>query len=179
MIEWRVPDRILVVQFGTNEEEAKVFRAHVVPQGLCENLIGALKLLANQQRDGDSPIQNIVTGLREKRRERVTKGLRSFKDLDNRCAVEVGHLRKGQRLVRVREPKIGADHSEILRKGADDLTLRAEEVKTLKACINIDHVEENRWGRPLVDADWHVSAKQFTKELEGASGKSCIVITEM
>ena len=31
-----------------------------------ENLINALKLLANNQRDGDSPIQNIVTGFREK-----------------------------------------------------------------------------------------------------------------
>ena len=69
-----------MVQFGTNEEEAKVFRAHAVPQGLCENLINAFKLLANQQRDDDSPIQN----------------------LDNRCAVEVGHLRKGQRLFRVK-----------------------------------------------------------------------------
>ena len=29
----------------------------------CENLINALKLLANQQKDGDSPIQNIVMGL--------------------------------------------------------------------------------------------------------------------
>ena len=33
------------------------FRAHAVPQGLCENLVNALKLLANQQREGDSPIQ--------------------------------------------------------------------------------------------------------------------------
>ena len=56
-----------MVQLGTNEDEAKVFRAHAVPQGLfCEILINALELLANQQRDGDSPIQNIVTGLIEK-----------------------------------------------------------------------------------------------------------------
>ena len=64
--EWRAPNRILVVQPGTNEEEAKVFRAHAVPQGLCENLINALMLLANRQSDGDSPTQNTVTGLREK-----------------------------------------------------------------------------------------------------------------
>ena len=32
-------NRILVVQLGTNEDEAKVSRAHTVPQGLCENLI--------------------------------------------------------------------------------------------------------------------------------------------
>ena len=61
--EWRAPNSILVVQLGTNAEEATVFRAHVVPQGLCENLINALKLLTNQQRDGDCPVQNIGTGL--------------------------------------------------------------------------------------------------------------------
>ena len=64
--EWRAPNGILVVQLGTNEDEAKVFRAHAVPQGLRENLINALKVLANQQRDGSSPVQNIVTGLRGK-----------------------------------------------------------------------------------------------------------------
>ena len=50
------------MQIGTNEDEAKIFRAHAIPQGLCENLINALKLLANQQKDGDSPIQNIIMG---------------------------------------------------------------------------------------------------------------------
>ena len=54
-----------MVQLGTNEGEATVSRAHAVPQGLCEHLIHALNLLANQRGDGDSPIQNIVTGLRE------------------------------------------------------------------------------------------------------------------
>ena len=39
------PSGILVVQFGTNEEEATVFRAHAVPQGL-----DALMLLAKKQR---------------------------------------------------------------------------------------------------------------------------------
>ena len=58
--EWRAPNRILAVQLGTKEEEAKTFRAHAVQQGLCENLINALKLLANQQKDGDSPIQNNI-----------------------------------------------------------------------------------------------------------------------
>ena len=47
--EWRAPNRILVVQLGTNDDEAKASRAHVVPQGLCENLTNTLKLLANQK----------------------------------------------------------------------------------------------------------------------------------
>ena len=47
------------------QSSVKVFKAHAAPLGLCDNLINALKLLANQQKDGDSPIQSIVTGLQE------------------------------------------------------------------------------------------------------------------
>ena len=36
-----VPNRILVVQLGTDEDEAKVFRAHAAPQGLCETHVRA------------------------------------------------------------------------------------------------------------------------------------------
>ena len=49
--EWRAPNRILVVQLGVNANEAKVFEAHTAPPRSCENLINALKLLANQQKD--------------------------------------------------------------------------------------------------------------------------------
>ena len=60
-----------------------------------ENLINALRLLANQQRDGDSPLQSIVMGLKEKCRERITNGLRSCIASDNYSALVVGHLRRG------------------------------------------------------------------------------------
>ena len=107
-------------------------------QGLCENLITALKLLANQQKDGDSPIQNIITGLKEKCMERITNGLRSFITSDNYSAVEVGHQRRGQRPCKVVRPKMNGDSSEVPREGANDLTLRAEEFDTPKACIIVD-----------------------------------------
>ena len=94
----RAPNRILVVQLGTDASEGKVFRAHAAPQGLCENLINALKLLANQQTDGDSPIQSIVTGLQERSGRGIIDVLRSFIEADNHSAVDVGHLRKGLRL---------------------------------------------------------------------------------
>ena len=45
---------------------SKVFRAHATPPGLCDKLVNALKVLANQQKNGDSPIQSIVTGLHER-----------------------------------------------------------------------------------------------------------------
>ena len=35
--------------------EMKVFKAHAAPLGLCDNLVIALKLLANQQKYGGSP----------------------------------------------------------------------------------------------------------------------------
>ena len=85
-----------------------------------------------------------------------------------------------------RSRQFSEDYSEALREGADDLTLRAEEVKTLKACISVDHNEENRWGPPLVDADSNCSLPRnifffyiyIFLELEGVNGKSCTFITE-
>ena len=54
--------------------QTKVFKAHAVPQGLCGTLINALKLLANQQEDGDGLIQNIVTNLCEVSRKVSRRG---------------------------------------------------------------------------------------------------------
>ena len=58
------------------------------PLGLCDKLINALKLLANQQKDGDRPIQSIVTGLHERNRRGVMDGLR-FIQVDNHSVVDV------------------------------------------------------------------------------------------
>ena len=62
---------------------------------------------------------------------------------------------------------MSGDSSEVLSEGADDLTLRAEEFDTLRACINVDH-NDNFF---LVDRPWWMqigtlSAKQFIKELK-------------
>ena len=55
------------MQMGTNEDEAKVFRAHAILQGLCDNLINALsrKMVIAQ-------FKNIIMCLEEKCRERIT-----------------------------------------------------------------------------------------------------------
>ena len=74
-----------------NANEAKASRAHAAPQGSCENLIHSLQLLANQQTDGDSPIRSIVTGPHERSRKGIIDGLRSFIEVDNHSAVDVGH----------------------------------------------------------------------------------------
>ena len=53
-----------------------MFKAHAVLQGLCANSINALKLLANQQEDGDGLSQNIVKNLGKGSRKGLTDGLR-------------------------------------------------------------------------------------------------------
>ena len=47
-------------QDSTDRQEAKVFRAHAAPHGVCDNSINALKLLTNQQKDDDSPVKMVV-----------------------------------------------------------------------------------------------------------------------
>ena len=93
--DWKQPDRLLVVETIQSVNHAKVLGAHAVPQGLCGNLFYALKLLANQQEDGDRLIQNIVTNLCEGSRKGLTDGLREFLKIDNHSALEVGHLKEG------------------------------------------------------------------------------------
>ena len=78
---------------------------HAAPQGLCENLINALRLLANQQKDGESPIQSIVTGLHERNRRGIMDGLRRFIQADSHGAVDVGDLRRGTRSLTAQKPQ--------------------------------------------------------------------------
>ena len=66
------------MQKGDSIEQVKVFTAHAVFQGLCANLINALKLLANQQEDGDGLPQDIVKNLNKESRKGLTDGLREF-----------------------------------------------------------------------------------------------------
>ena len=93
--DWKQSNMLLVVQTGESVNQAKVFRAHVVPQGLCGNLINALKLLANQQEDGGGLTQNIVAKLCEESRKGLTEGLREFTNLQSsspgRMTLEGGH----------------------------------------------------------------------------------------
>ena len=50
----------------------------------------------------------------------------------------------------------------LIREGPEELTLRAE-VGTQKSCIDEDHVAQERWGPPLVDADWHAFSQAIYK----------------
>ena len=64
-----------------------MFRAHAAPQGLCDNLVNALKLLANHQQEGDSPVKVVVQELSVKSRLKRVDELRRFIKVDNHKAV--------------------------------------------------------------------------------------------
>ena len=55
----------------------------------------------------------------------------------------------------------------IVRESPDELTFRAEEVNTSKALINVNHIELERWGPPLVDTDWYAFCQALYKGIEG------------
>ena len=89
-----------------------------------DNLINALKLLANQQKDGDSTIQSIATGLHEIYRRGIMDGLTRFFKADNHRAVDVGHMRQGTRSLEVQKLNFSEAVPEAaIREGADELTL--------------------------------------------------------
>ena len=166
--DWKEPNRLLVVQTGESVSQAKVFRAHAVLLGLCGSLIHALKLLTNQQEDGDGLVQNIVTNLCEVSRKGLTEGLRNFTQVDNHRVFEVGHLREGLRSFKVRRPKGEEGYPKVpVRESPDELTLGADEVGTWKSCINVDHTAKGRRGSLLVDADWHAFCQASYKGIEG------------
>ena len=92
---WRSVYRVLVTQDSTDPKEVKIFRAHAAPQETCDNFFNSLKLLTIQQKDGDSPVENIVTGLLEKSRRGILDGLKKFFEVDNLEAVKVRGLQEG------------------------------------------------------------------------------------
>ena len=71
--------------------------------------------------------------------------------------MEVGDLRRGTKSLPVKKPQFSEAFPEAtIREGADELTLRADEVGAqLRSFITTEHVEFEWCGPPLVDADWH------------------------
>ena len=63
---------------STDRREAKVCRAHAAPQGVCDNFINALELLANQQKDGDCPVSQWYRACKKEVGSEQWTGLRRF-----------------------------------------------------------------------------------------------------
>ena len=114
---------ILVIQLSANANEAKVFEAHAAPLALCDNLVNA---------------KSIVTGL-----HLIS---RMGSEVDNHSAVDVGGLRRGTKSIHVKKRHFSEAFPEaVIREGADELTLRADEVGSLRAFIDTIHIELERW----------------------------------
>ena len=93
-------------------------------------------------------------------------GLRNFIEEDNHKAVGVGGLSRGTKPIREIKPQFrDASPEAAIREGADELTLRAEEVGSLRTFIDTTHIELER--SPLVDADWHAFCRAIHKGIEG------------
>ena len=166
--DWKQPNRLLVVQRGDSIEQAKVFKARAVPQVFSANLISALKLLANQQEDGDGFVKNVVKDSSNESRKGLTDGLREFIKVDNERALDVGPFRMGTRTFQVRKAKVPEGCPEVIvRESLDEMTLSAEGVGTLKALISVDHIDRETWGPPLVDVDWCAFCQALYKGIEG------------
>ena len=144
-------------------EQAKVFKAQAVPQGLCANLINALKLLANQQEDGDGLPQIIVTNLGMGSRKDLTDGLRQFIKVDNERALDVGELRRGTGTLKVRKPQALERGSDLtIRESPDEWTSWAEDVNTWKALIDVKHNKPERLALSWLTRTGMPSARRCT-----------------
>ena len=82
--------------YKTARIQAKVFWAHAPPQGPCENLVCALKLLANQQTGGDSLSWIRSSGVfQEQSRYKIMDELRRGGE-DRRLGKEIGGDQSGR-----------------------------------------------------------------------------------
>ena len=109
-----------------------------------------------------------MTNLGKGSRKGLTDGLQQFIRLDNERALDVGALRRGTGTFKVRKPKAPEGSSDVIvRESPDDLTLRAEEVHTSNALIDVNHIEPGSWSPPLVDADWYAFCQALYKGIEG------------
>ena len=142
-----------------------MFRAH----GVCYNLINALKHLAHQQKDCDSPVKTVVQGLEERSRLKMMDELTRFMMVDNFETVQVGDLDKNMESKKVVKPKFTTDFPEaVTREGADELTLRAEEAGMLRTFMDTTDVGDSRWVPPLVDEDWHAICQAVFQGVDGS-----------
>ena len=113
-------------------------------------------------------LQNIVKDLGKESRKGLTDGLRDFVKVDNERALDVGSPGRDTSTFQVRKPKVSECLSDVtVRENPDELTLRAEEVETSKALMNINHIEPERWGPLLVDADWCAFCQALYKGIDG------------
>ena len=109
------------------------------------------------------------TSFQEKSRLKIMVGLRRFIMVDNHVAVKVGDLEKNMKSRTVVKPKFTTDFPEaVVREGAAQLRLRAEQEGILHTFIDTTDVGDRRWGPPLVGGDWHAICQAIFQGVEGS-----------
>ena len=77
-------------------------------------------------------------------------------------------MRRGTGTFKVRKLKPREGGSDVTsRESTDELTRRAEEVNTLQALIEAQHIKPERWSPPLIDADSYAFCQALYKGIEG------------
>ena len=87
---WKDPNTVLVIAGQLEPQRGKSFSSHAPPQGARENLVCALKLLANQQTGGDSLVDTLFEGLQE---QSGLKIMDELMEVDSQEAVKIGVTR--------------------------------------------------------------------------------------
>ena len=107
------------------------------------------------------------------------EGLRNSIEVDIHSALDVGYLKEGTRSFKVRRPKFEEGGPEVsIREGPEEFTLRAEEVGSQKGCINVDHIAQDRWEPPFVDANWHAFCQANYISIEVGDWEECTSTTK-
>ena len=164
-----------VMQHSSNRRDAKVCRAHAALQGMCDNLINALELLANLQKDGDSPVKMVVPGLLERSRRRIMDGLRKFIAVDNRAASQNWGSTERHEAQESGEPKISRQIFRELWFGKERMSSLGAHMKREKCALSStprlwitedgEHRSWTRTGTP--------SARLFIRVSKEWNGRPC------
>ena len=134
-------------------------------------MINALKLLANQQEDGNGLLRDIVTNLGKGSTKGLTDGLRDFIKVENHRALDVGELHRGTGTVKVRKPKVEGGSDVTTRESPHELTSKAEEVNTSKAYIDVNHIKRKDGALPWLMLAGVLSARLCIKASKDDSYK--------
>ena len=157
-------------KMGTDRREPKVFRAHAPPHGVCDNLINALELLANQYQDGDSPVRVLVDGHQERSRLKMMEV--SCESASRWTTTKPSGSGESAGIAPGREAQVYRRRlfAAVEWEGADELTLPREEESMLRTFVETTNVGDCRWGLPLVDEDWHAICESASVAVRAAFG---------
>ena len=96
------------------------------------------------------------------------EGLGRFVELDSHSALDVDHLKEGTRSFCGTKAEVPRGVPRGVNQGRSrGIDAQSRRSWFPKECINVDHISEDRWRPPLIDADWHAFCQAIYKGIEG------------